>query len=40
MLELNRGDRAPVQTEMVELIALPFLSSEKLKIWSFYVVVV
>ena len=35
-----RGDRARVQTEMVEFIALPFPSSSKLKLWSFHVVVV
>ena len=29
MLELNRGGRAGVQTEMVEFIALPFPSSKK-----------
>ena len=40
MLELKRGGQARVQTEMVELIALPFPSSKKLKIWSFHVVVV
>ena len=40
MLELNRGDRTPVQTEIVELIALAFPSSKKLKIWSFHVLVV
>ena len=37
MLELKRGGRIRVQTEMVEL---PFRSSKKLKIWSFHVVVV
>ena len=31
MLELNRGGRAPVETEMVEFIALPFPSSKKKK---------
>ena len=40
MLELNRGGRAGVQTEIVEFIALPFPSSKNLKIWSFHVVVV
>ena len=41
MLELKRGGHARVQTEMVELIALSFPSSnKKLKIWSFHVVVV
>jgi len=39
-LEVNRGDRARVQTEMVEFIALPFPFSSKLKLWPFYVVVV
>ena len=39
MLELKRGDHARVQTEIVEIIALPFPSSKKLKIWSFHVVV-
>ena len=38
-LELNRGDRALVRTEMVEFIAWPFPFSSKLKIWSFHVVV-
>jgi len=40
MLELRRGDRARVQKEMVEFIALPFPSSKKLKICLFHVVVV
>ena len=40
MLELKRGVRAPVQTEMDEIIALPFTSSKILKIWSFHDVVV
>ena len=40
MLELNRGGRAAVQTEMVEFIASTFPSPKKLKIWSFHVVVV
>ena len=31
MLELNRGGRAPVETEMIEFIALPFPSSKKKK---------
>ena len=39
MLELKRGGHARVQTEIVEIIALPFPSSKKLKIWSFHVVV-
>ena len=39
-LELKRGGRAQVQTEMVEFIASPFTYSRKLKMWSFYVVVV
>ena len=39
MLELKRGGRTRVQTEIVELIALPFQSSKKLKIRSFHVVV-
>ena len=29
MLELNKGNRAPVETEMIEFIALPFPSSKK-----------
>ena len=37
---MKRGDRAQVQTEMVEFMGLPFSSSKKLKIWSFHVVVV
>ena len=37
MLELKRGGRARVRTEMAEFIALPFLPSKKLKIWSFHV---
>ena len=36
----KKGDCAKVQTDMVEFIALPFPFSIKLKIWSFYVVVV
>ena len=40
MLERKREDRARVQTEMVEFIALPFPFSRKNKIWSFHVVVV
>ena len=40
MLELKRGGRARVQTEVLEFIALPFPSSKKLKIWSFQVVIV
>ena len=39
MLELKRGGYARVQTEMVEFIGLPFLSSKKVKIWSFLIVV-
>ena len=39
-LELKRGDRARVQTEMVEFITSPFPYSSKPKIWSFHVVVV
>ena len=39
-LELKIGGRTRVQTEMVEFIALSFPSSKKLKICSFYVVVV
>ena len=41
MLALKREGNAQVQTEMVEIIALPYPSSnKKLKIWSFHVVVV
>ena len=40
MLELKRRGRTPVQTEMIEFIALPFPSSKKLKMLSFHVVVV
>ena len=40
MLELKRRGRTRVETEIVEIIALPFPSSTKLKIWSFHVVVV
>ena len=41
MLALKREGNAHVQTEMVEIIALPYPSSnKKLKIWSFHVVVV
>ena len=39
-LEMKRGDRARVQTELVEFIGLPFPFSSKLKIWLFRVVVV
>ena len=39
-LEMKRGDRAQVQTEMVEFLCLPFPFSSKLKFWSFHVVVV
>ena len=37
---MKRGDRALIQTEMVEFIDLPFSFSNKLKMWSFHVVVV
>ena len=40
MLELKRGGRAPVQTQRVEFIALPFPFSKQIKIWAFHVVVV
>ena len=41
MLELKRGGRTRVQTEMVEFIALLFQSSKSFKfVWSFHVVVV
>ena len=39
-LELERGERAQVQTEMVEFVALPFPLPSKLKIRPFHVVVV
>ena len=39
-MELKRGQRARVQSEMVQFIALPFPFPSKLKIWSFNVVVV
>ena len=39
-MELQRRDRARVQTEMIEFIAFPFPFSSKLKIYSFFVVVV
>ena len=39
-MEPKRRDRALVQTEMVEFIALPFAFPNKLKIWSFRVIVV
>ena len=39
-MELKRVDLARVETEMVEIIALLFPFSNKLKIWSFHVVVV
>ena len=39
-MELKRGERAQVRTEMVEFIALPFPFPSKLNIWSFHVVVV
>ena len=39
-LELKRGDRARVQTKMIEFISLLFPFSSELKIWSFHVVVV
>ena len=35
MLELNRGDRTPVQTEIVEFIALAFPSSKNFKFGHF-----
>ena len=38
-LELKRGERAQVRTEMVEFIALPFPFPSNLKIWSFHIVV-
>ena len=38
-LELKRRDRAQVLTELVEFIGLPFPFPNKLKIWSFHVVV-
>ena len=37
-LELKRGNRVGVQREIVKFIALPFLFSRQLKIWSFHVV--
>ena len=37
--ELKRGDRVRVQRELVKFIALPFLFSSQLKIWSFHVAV-
>ena len=41
MLELKRGGRTRVQTEMVEFIALLFQSSKSFNfVWSFHVVVV
>ena len=40
MLELKRGGPAPVQTKMLEFIALLFEFSGRLKILSFHVVVV
>ena len=40
MLELNRGDRPRVQTEMLEFISWPFPFSNERKIWPFHVVVV
>ena len=40
MLDLKRGGRTRVQTEMVEFNALPFPSSKTLKIWPRHVVVV
>ena len=39
-MELKKGERAQVRTEMVQFIALPFPFPNKLKIWSFHVVVV
>ena len=38
-MEMKRGDRHRIQTEMMEYIGLPFPYSDKLKIWSFHVVV-
>ena len=40
MLELKRGDRPRVQTEMLEFMALPFPFSSERKIWPSHVVVV
>ena len=40
MLELKRGVRTRIQTEMVEFIALPSPFQKKLKISSFHDVVV
>ena len=40
MLELKRGDRPRVQTEMVEFIAFRSPPQKNLKIWLFQVVVV
>ena len=39
-LEVKRGERAQVRTEMAEFIALPFQFPSKLEIWSFHFVVV
>ena len=39
-LEMKRGDRVPVQREIVKFIALPFQLSKQRKIWSGQVVVV
>ena len=39
-METKRGDRARVQTKMIESIVLPFPFSSKLKNWSFHAVVV
>ena len=38
-LELKRRDHAPVLTDIVEFIALPFPSPSKLEIWSIHVLV-
>ena len=40
ILKMKRGDRARVQTKMVESIVLPFPYPSKLKNWSFHAVVV
>ena len=39
-LELKRGDCVRVQRERAKFIAMPFLFSSQLKIWSFHFVVV
>ena len=38
-MKLKGGDLARVQTEIVEIIALPIPFSNKVKIWSFHVIV-